>query len=128
MMISVSAPSKETPGRRYAAGRGVPQDDVAAHMWLNLSAAQSTGEYREQRAKARDAVAARMTREDLSEAQRRAQEINEALRVLRAALSRAMFPVFFFSLLGAIFGVALLRVVTRMIDWIIGALSSWWAG
>ena len=54
--------------------RGVPQDDVSAHMWLNLAAAQSTGEDRERSAAARDAVAARMTREDLSEAQRRARE------------------------------------------------------
>ena len=43
-------------------------------MWLNLATAQSTGEEREQRATARDAVGDRMTREDLSEAQRRARE------------------------------------------------------
>ena len=43
-------------------------------MWLNLAAAQSTGEARERHAAARDAVAERMTRENLSEAQRRARE------------------------------------------------------
>ena len=58
----------------YGDGRGVPQDDVSAHMWLNLATAQSTGEQRERIAAARDAVAERMTREDLSEAQQRARE------------------------------------------------------
>ena len=58
----------------YANSEGVLQDDVAAHMWLNLAAAQSTGEARERHAAARDAVAERMTRENLSEAQRRARE------------------------------------------------------
>ena len=61
-------------GIMYADGEGVPQDNVSAHMWLNLAAAQSTGEERERSVTARDAVAARMTREDLSEAQRRARE------------------------------------------------------
>ena len=56
-------------GNMYATGRGVQQDDVSAHMWLNLAAAQSTGQAWEQRAAARDDVAARMTREDLRKAQ-----------------------------------------------------------
>ena len=61
-------------GLMCANGRGVPQDNVSAHMWLNLATAQSMGEEREQSATMRDAVAERMTREDLSEAQRRARE------------------------------------------------------
>ena len=61
-------------GLMYVEGRGVPQDDVSAHMWLNLATAQFTGEEREQSATMRDAVAERMTREDLSEAQRLARE------------------------------------------------------
>ena len=61
-------------GLMYANSEGVLQDDVAAHMWLNLAAAQSTGEARERHAAARDAVAERLTRENLSEAQRRARE------------------------------------------------------
>ena len=80
--VSISATARVTGhslaqynlGLRYANGRGVTQDDVSAHMWFNLAAAQSTGEQRERIAAARDAVAARMTREDLSEAQRRARE------------------------------------------------------
>ena len=61
-------------GVMYADGRGVPPDDIAAHMWFNLAAAQSTGEDRERYVKARAALADRMTREDIREAQRRARE------------------------------------------------------
>ena len=43
-------------------------------MWLDLATAQSTGEERERHATARDALADRMTREDLREALRRARE------------------------------------------------------
>ena len=48
-------------GFAYANGRGVPEDDVTAHMWLNVAAA--TGD-----------EAARMTREQIAEAQARARE------------------------------------------------------
>ena len=61
-------------GIMYNTGRGVPQDNVSAHMWLNLAAAQSTGEDRARYVTVRDRVAEGMTREDLSEAQRRARE------------------------------------------------------
>ena len=61
-------------GEMYKIGLGVPQDNVSAHMWFNLAAAQSTGEQREQIAERRDKIAEAMTREDLSEAQRRARE------------------------------------------------------
>ncbi len=60
-------------GRMYANGRGVPQDDVTAHMWLNLSASRLTGEARERAVEARDAVADLLTPEDRSQAQRRAR-------------------------------------------------------
>ena len=62
----------------YATGEGVPQDDVTAHMWLNLAASRSTGEDRERAVKARDAVAERLTPEGRSEAQRLAREWDEA--------------------------------------------------
>ena len=65
-------------GLSYGQGRGVPQDDVTAHMWLNLAASRLTGEQREDAAKARDAVAARMTPEGRSEAQRLAREWDAA--------------------------------------------------
>ena len=57
-------------GVMYANGEGVPQDYVSAHMWLNLAAA--TGD--EDARKARENVAASMTREQIAEAQARARE------------------------------------------------------
>ena len=57
-------------GFAYATGRGVPEDYVAAHMWLNVAAA--TGD--EAARTARENVAARMTREQIAEAQARARE------------------------------------------------------
>ena len=61
-------------GLMHSEGQGVPQDNVEAHMWLNLAAAKSTGEKREQAVTARDRVAEQMTSADLSEAQHRARE------------------------------------------------------
>ena len=48
----------------------MPQDDVSAHMWLNLAAATGNEDAR----KALERVAARMTREQIAEAQARARE------------------------------------------------------
>ena len=62
----------------YANGEGVPQDDVQAHMWLNLAASRTTGEDREDAASARDRARARMTPEQVAEAQRLAREWDEA--------------------------------------------------
>ena len=61
-------------GKMYASGTGVPQDDVEAHMWLNLATAQASGEERDAYVKERDDVAARMMPEQIAEAQRRARE------------------------------------------------------
>jgi hypothetical protein len=64
-------------GLAYAKGEGVATDLVAAHMWLNLAAAgfQSIDAVRRAAAVAsRDAVAAKMTPEQLAEAQRLARE------------------------------------------------------
>ncbi len=58
----------------YANGQGVQRDDVEASMWLNLAAAQSSGADRERVVLARDAIAERMTFEQIAEAQRRARE------------------------------------------------------
>ena len=58
----------------YANGRGVPRDYVAAHMWFNLAGAQSSGDQRDEVAKARDGVEAKMTPEQIAEAQRLARE------------------------------------------------------
>ena len=56
-------------GSMYADGRGVPQDYVSAHRWLNLAAATGNEDAR----KARERVAASMTREQIAEAQARAR-------------------------------------------------------
>ena len=61
-------------GVRYTNGRGVPQDYVVAHMWFNLAGAQSSGDARAALVKGRDAVEAKMTPEQIAEAQRLARE------------------------------------------------------
>ena len=48
--------------------------NLEAHMWLNLAAAQLTGEDRDLAVKGRDIVAEHMTADQLAEAQRRARE------------------------------------------------------
>ena len=57
-------------GLKYANGEGVPQDDVSAHIWLNVAAATGDKDAR----KALENVAARMTREQIAEAQAMARE------------------------------------------------------
>jgi TPR repeat protein len=60
-------------GFLYFEGKGVPQDYVTAYMWLNLAAARSpAGETNA--AEDRDLVASRMTRAQIAEGQKLAQE------------------------------------------------------
>jgi hypothetical protein len=54
----------------YAEGQGVPQDNVYAHMWFNLAAADGN----ENASTGRDMVAKRMTTADISKAQSLARE------------------------------------------------------
>jgi uncharacterized protein len=64
-------------GILYAEGQGVPQDDVRAHMWFNLAATRiraSNTEGRDSAIKNRDRVAAKMTPEQIAEAQKLADE------------------------------------------------------
>ncbi|MDP6371637.1 MAG: hypothetical protein QF634_03895 [Vicinamibacterales bacterium] len=68
------AGAQNSLGFMYANGRGVPQDYVQAHMWTNLAVAQSSGEDRDQGVENRDIIAARMTAEQIAEAQRLARE------------------------------------------------------
>jgi TPR repeat protein len=51
-------------------GHGVPQDYVQAHMWFNLAGASGNADA----VKNRETVAAKMTPEQISEAQRLARE------------------------------------------------------
>ncbi|MFQ5564708.1 MAG: sel1 repeat family protein, partial [Parvularculaceae bacterium] len=55
-------------------GRGVPQDFVEAHKWFNLAASRASGDIRETAAKNRDIMAAKMTPEQIAEAQKQARE------------------------------------------------------
>ena len=58
------------PGLLYANGRGVEQDNIQAHLWLNLAAAGSEPAARRER----ELVATKMTRSQLAEADRLARE------------------------------------------------------
>jgi len=58
-------------GVMYSKGQGVPQDDVQAHMWLSLAAAQGKESYYR---KSRDKLAKLMTPVQIAEAQRLARE------------------------------------------------------
>ncbi|HIB53941.1 MAG TPA: sel1 repeat family protein, partial [Nitrospirales bacterium] len=57
-------------GWMYATGKGVRQDNVYAHMWVNIAASQG----HEDAAKKRDIVAKKMTSADISAAQKLARE------------------------------------------------------
>ena len=61
-------------GLLFDKGYGVPQDWVQAEVWLNLAASQASGGHRDYWARIRDAVAQKLTLDQLAEAQRRAYE------------------------------------------------------
>jgi uncharacterized protein len=62
--------SQSLLGMGYAVGRGVPQDNVSAHMWCNLAAAQGD----QDAAKSRDDLATQMTPSQIAMAQQLARE------------------------------------------------------
>ncbi len=64
------ASAQHNLGWMYHLGQGVPQDDVQAHMWFNLSAAQGNELDRE----VRDGLALMMTPDQLAKAERLARE------------------------------------------------------
>ena len=57
-------------GSMYGSGDGVPRDDVLAYMWFNLSGAQGHVSAQE----SEDIIEQRMTREQITEAQRLSRE------------------------------------------------------
>lgn len=59
-------------GLMYDKGHGVPLNEIVAHKWLNLATAGSSHRRREYYARLRDAVASKMTRGQIAEAQWRA--------------------------------------------------------
>ena len=64
------ADAQNNIGVRYENGEGVLQDNVRAHMWFNIAAAngyEKAGEWR-------DKTAAKMTSADISKAQSMARE------------------------------------------------------
>lgn len=56
-------------GMAYNKGQGVPRDYVLSYLWLNLSAAQAVGTDHDFRATVRDAIASKMTPQQLLTAQ-----------------------------------------------------------
>ena len=68
-----NARAQDGLGTMYLYGRGVPQDYVRAHMWFNLSG--TTGDV--SGLKDRDTVAAKMTPQQISEAQKMARECQQ---------------------------------------------------
>jgi uncharacterized protein len=61
-------------GVLYRNGQGVTRDYTLAYMWINLAASKLSGEVREDLVKARDAVAGRLTPEQLRRAQEMARD------------------------------------------------------
>jgi TPR repeat protein len=58
-------------GLQYAYGAGVAKDYVEAHQWLELAAERTDGEVHELAALVQEEIAAKMTAEQLAEAERR---------------------------------------------------------
>jgi uncharacterized protein len=69
------ASAQFTLGLMYYDGAGVPENYMTSHMWFNLAASGAGNpELRNQAAKSRDGVAAKMTPDQIAEAQRMARE------------------------------------------------------
>lgn len=70
--------AQEKLGWKYVLGEGVPQDDVLAHMWLNIAADNDFTPGRkvaiEQRIQQREAIARRMTAEQIARARELARK------------------------------------------------------
>ncbi len=61
-------------GEMYASGEGVQRDYTVAHMWVALAVAQASGEVAVTYRRALSGIEARMTSEQIAEAQRLARE------------------------------------------------------
>jgi TPR repeat protein len=70
-------------GMLYARGLGVPQDFVLAHAWVNLATASAEPADAHYFATERDALASRMTPDQLATAQRLARESLAGVSPLR---------------------------------------------
>jgi hypothetical protein len=61
-------------GLLYDKGFGVPRDEVEAHRWLNLATSVASPRDRERRERIRDAIASKMSREEMALSRTRALE------------------------------------------------------
>jgi uncharacterized protein len=57
-------------GLMYDKGHGVPLDFILAYKWLNLAAARTQGHEQENFARLRDAVASKLSKDEIAEGQR----------------------------------------------------------
>ena len=57
-------------GLMYDKGHGVPLDFILAYKWLNLAAARTQGREQQNFARFRDAVASKMSKDEIAEGQR----------------------------------------------------------
>ncbi len=64
----------------------------------------------------------RILRSSIKRMQESARDIEQALRVLRSVLNRTVATIFGIAFLGGI------SAVLFITDWIMGAISRWWAG
>ena len=72
-----NATAQSNLGSMYYSGEGVPQDYVQAYMWVAVAASRfppSSKQDRDEAVQHRDIVASHMTRRQLAEAQRLAQD------------------------------------------------------
>ena len=73
----------------YGEGLGVPQDNLAAQMWLSLATARISEDARDAVITARDAIAEEMTPEQIAEAERLARDWRPTPRGYPNSRSRA---------------------------------------
>ena len=67
-------------------------------------------------------------RSSIEQLHQNARDIEQALGVLRSVLNRSLLTVFWIAFVGGIAAVLFLRVAHWITDWIMGAISRWWAG
>lgn len=70
----------------------------------------------------------RILRRSIEQMNENARDIEQALRVLRSGLNRTVATILGIAFLGGFSAVVFLRVGQWITDWIMGAISRWWAG
>jgi uncharacterized protein len=84
-------------GLMYDKGHGVPLDFILAYKWLNLAAARAQGQEQDSFTKLRDAVASKMSKDEIAEGQRLALNwtaisFDPSLRAERGSLKSRHHP------------------------------------